>query len=107
MGDGPLNDGCGAEWVQKGRTPPRGAEAAAALGNCARACSLDGDADRIVFHYYDSDQGRLLDGDKIAALCVSWVSEPRRFEARDAAHDGGGADRVRQRRDGVYARLPA
>ena len=76
VGDGPLNDGCGAEWVQKGRTPPRGAESAAALGNCARACSLDGDADRIVFHYYDSDsKWRLLDGDKIAALCVSWVSE--------------------------------
>ena len=76
VGDGPLNDGCGAEWVQKGRTPPRGAESAAALGNCARACSLDGDADRIVFHYYDSSgKWRLLDGDKIAALCVSWVSE--------------------------------
>ena len=76
VGDGPLNDRCGAEWVQKGRTPPRGAESAAALGNCARACSLDGDADRIVFHYYDSSgKWRLLDGDKIAALCVSWVSE--------------------------------
>ena len=74
VGDGPLNDGCGAEWVQKGRTPPR-AESAAALGNCARACSLDGDADRIVFLTTIVIPGGGCSTATDAALCVSWVSE--------------------------------
>jgi phosphoacetylglucosamine mutase len=73
-GGGELNSGCGAEHVQKGRVPPAGYEAP--LVGCRRACSVDGDADRIVFHYY-TQQGewRLLDGDKIAALCASFVGE--------------------------------
>ena len=50
VGTGELNAGCGAEHVQKGRTPPRGFEAP--LTSARRACSLDGDADRIVFHYW-------------------------------------------------------
>ena len=35
-----------------------------------RCCSVDGDADRVVYHYFD-DEGnwRLLDGDAIACLC--------------------------------------
>ena len=69
-----LNLGCGAEHVQKGRVPPAGYEAP--LADCGRACSVDGDADRIVFHYY-TQQGewKLLDGDKIAALCASFVRD--------------------------------
>ena len=111
-GEGELNKGCGAEHVQKGRVPPAGYEAP--LAGCERACSVDGDADRIVFHYYtqpgapsssgdgdgagggagggaDASSGggggggggaggaapewRLLDGDKIAALCASFVRD--------------------------------
>ena len=36
----------------------------------ARLCSFDGDADRIVYHFFDDDSGewRLLDGDKIAVF---------------------------------------
>jgi phosphoacetylglucosamine mutase len=73
-GEGELNLGCGAEHVQKGRVPPAGYEAP--LADCRRACSVDGDADRIVFHYY-TQQGawKLLDGDKIAALCASFVRD--------------------------------
>ena len=73
-GEGELNLGCGAEHVQKGRVPPAGYEAP--LADCGRACSVDGDADRIVFHYY-TQQGewKLLDGDKIAALCASFVRD--------------------------------
>ncbi|RHY84795.1 hypothetical protein DYB26_010181, partial [Aphanomyces astaci] len=41
-----------------------------------RACSLDGDADRVVFHYFD-DQGawHLLDGDKIACLFADFFAD--------------------------------
>eukprot|EP00325_Prymnesiales_sp_UTEX-LB-985_P011297 CAMPEP_0174760060 /NCGR_PEP_ID=MMETSP1094-20130205/108583_1 /TAXON_ID=156173 /ORGANISM="Chrysochromulina brevifilum, Strain UTEX LB 985" /LENGTH=590 /DNA_ID=CAMNT_0015966001 /DNA_START=26 /DNA_END=1797 /DNA_ORIENTATION=+ len=70
VGDGALNEGCGAEYVQKGRKPPRGLEAPPS-DQQLRACSIDGDADRIVFHFWRGDEWRLLDGDKIAAaVCV-------------------------------------
>lgn len=41
-----------------------------------RGCSFDGDADRIVYYYPDS-QGRfhLLDGDKIATLISTFFKE--------------------------------
>ena len=41
-----------------------------------RGCSFDGDADRIVYYYTDS-QGRfhLLDGDKIATLISTFLKE--------------------------------
>ncbi|KAA0150827.1 hypothetical protein FNF29_04941 [Cafeteria roenbergensis] len=74
-----LNDGCGAEFVQKGRTPPRGVDAASdALPGC-RICSLDGDADRVVFHAFVPAEGEagasweLVDGDKLAALLAVTV----------------------------------
>ncbi|KAH9450826.1 hypothetical protein Pst134EB_018337 [Puccinia striiformis f. sp. tritici] len=39
----------------------------------ARACSYDGDADRIVYYYYSKDKNfRLMDGDKIATLVASY-----------------------------------
>eukprot|EP00962_Isochrysis_galbana_P039057 scaffold13976_cov108-Isochrysis_galbana.AAC.1 len=95
-GDGPLNEGCGAEHCQKAQLPPRG-EPGSLL-----SCSLDGDADRVVFHQRLSaghslglgqDLGRdfgpnlgqglsqglgrwaLMDGDKIAALAAGFVQE--------------------------------
>ena len=78
VGDGELNAGCGAEYVQKGRLPPRGLDSPSE----GRACSLDGDADRVVFHYWRGAAGgpkaaewRLLDGDKIAALFASFVCD--------------------------------
>ena len=52
VGEGELNADCGAEFVQKGRKAPRGLESAAAAAGVERACSVDGDADRIVFHYW-------------------------------------------------------
>ena len=41
----------------------------------ARACSFDGDADRVVYHFFHSDSGEwcLLDGDKIAALISAFI----------------------------------
>ena len=57
-----LNKGCGAEFVQKERKPPAG-------GINGVVASLDGDADRLVYSFYDkAGQWRLLDGDKIASL---------------------------------------
>jgi len=39
-------------------------------------CSLDGDADRIVYYYIDHDQKfRLLDGDKIASIAATHLKE--------------------------------
>ena len=80
VGDGALNDGCGAEHVQKGRRPPRGVAPAADRGR--QLCSLDGDADRLVFHHWPAPDGpaggpdpawSLLDGDKIAVLCADFL----------------------------------
>lgn len=41
-----------------------------------RACSLDGDADRLIYYYLD-DRGQfhMLDGDKIAALVAAFIVE--------------------------------
>ncbi|CAB1103506.1 unnamed protein product [Ectocarpus sp. CCAP 1310/34] len=74
VGAGQLNEGCGAEWAQKKGVPPSGVSAANDTGK--RLCSFDGDADRLVYHFFD-DTGKwvLLDGDKIAALCAAFIHE--------------------------------
>jgi phosphoacetylglucosamine mutase len=68
VGSGPVNEGCGAELVQKNQQAPAGVDAKTDRGKIM--CSFDGDADRIVFHSYLEPEGKwtLLDGDKIAAL---------------------------------------
>jgi phosphoacetylglucosamine mutase len=78
VGDGPVNEGCGAELVQKGQIPPVNVSEDD-LNQCI--CSYDGDADRIVFHSF-SDMGGstktqwyLADGDKIAALFALLLKE--------------------------------
>lgn len=77
-----LNEGCGAEHCQKARLPPSGFDAAADAG--ARLASLDGDADRLVYHYFRPASAaapaawRLLDGDKIATLAALFVSDQLR-----------------------------
>lgn len=41
-----------------------------------RGCSFDGDADRIVYYYTDSEEKfHLLDGDKIATLISTFLKE--------------------------------
>eukprot|EP00953_Heterococcus_sp_UTEX-ZZ885_P002297 1761-Heterococcus_DN1.PRE.1 len=47
-----LNEACGAEHAQKARQPPAGFQAG--KDNGKRCCSLDGDADRVVYHYFDN-----------------------------------------------------
>eukprot|EP00568_Trieres_chinensis_P000174 CAMPEP_0183305548 /NCGR_PEP_ID=MMETSP0160_2-20130417/10246_1 /TAXON_ID=2839 ORGANISM="Odontella Sinensis, Strain Grunow 1884" /NCGR_SAMPLE_ID=MMETSP0160_2 /ASSEMBLY_ACC=CAM_ASM_000250 /LENGTH=630 /DNA_ID=CAMNT_0025468759 /DNA_START=44 /DNA_END=1936 /DNA_ORIENTATION=- len=86
-GNGPLNEGCGAEFVQKNRLRPKiygDHHSGAAKGGITYGASLDGDADRVVFHYDKqcSKSGmsfRLLDGDKIAALVTGFIQEELRY----------------------------
>mmetsp|Transcript_27105 Transcript_27105/g.38847 ORF Transcript_27105/g.38847 Transcript_27105/m.38847 type:complete len:673 (+) Transcript_27105:56-2074(+) len=92
--EGPLNDSCGAEFVQKNQLPPKLYCSNSEALPTGRWCSLDGDADRIVFHYFNSSNrtatsmsqhqhsnntsgGRfcLLDGDKIAVLVALFIRE--------------------------------
>ncbi|XP_054425643.1 phosphoacetylglucosamine mutase isoform X3 [Pteronotus mesoamericanus] len=69
---GKLNHLCGADFVKSHQKPPQGME----MKSNERCCSFDGDADRIVYYYYDEDgHFHLIDGDKIAALISSFLKE--------------------------------
>ena len=69
---GPVNEGCGAELVQKGQVPPTGIDESADEGKIL--CSFDGDADRIVFHTFAPSRGwALLDGDRICTLLATFL----------------------------------
>lgn len=95
-----LNDGVGAEHAQKERKPPANFGAGEVpLG--MRCASLDGDADRLVYHYWrngpdGSPVWRLIDGDKIATLAAVFIGEqlahlglPLTGEPTHAAHGTG------------------
>lgn len=73
VGEGELNSGCGAEHAQKSRTPPHGFSAEEDEGR--RLCSLDGDADRLVYHHFTPSGWKLLDGDRIAALAAVFIKD--------------------------------
>ena len=113
-----LNEGCGAEHCQKERLPPSGFSAFADRG--LRLASLDGDADRLVYHYFDDDdasgggQWKLLDGDKIATLAAIFLAEqlrdlglPLTAEAKHAHHhhDGASAAVATASSDGAAAHV--
>lgn len=69
---GNLNYLCGADFVKVQQKPPTGIE----KNPEERCCSFDGDADRIVYYYTDSEgQFHLLDGDKIATLISTFLKE--------------------------------
>ena len=69
---GVLNAECGADFVKTTQGAPVGLDVAP----LAKHCSVDGDADRLVYYYHD-DGGvfHLIDGDKIAALFAVFVTE--------------------------------
>ena len=72
-GKGVLNFKCGADYVKVDQKLPNGVTSDMARGRC---CSLDGDADRVVYYYVDNtDKFVLLDGDKIAALAAGFIAE--------------------------------
>lgn len=71
---GALNNACGADFVKTTqRLPP---SLASHLKAGQRACSFDGDADRLMYFYLD-ERGHfhMLDGDKIAALVAAFIVE--------------------------------
>jgi len=66
-----LNEKCGAEYVQKTKKPPLHYED---VEDNAICCSVDGDADRVVFWYWrNAEVFSVLDGDKIATLLVDFL----------------------------------
>lgn len=75
--EGVLNYQCGADFVKTKQTlPPSVAAAGVLAAPDTRACSFDGDADRIVFYYLkDGKTFRLLDGDKIAVLAALFIGD--------------------------------
>ncbi|KAI7958122.1 hypothetical protein MJO29_006339 [Puccinia striiformis f. sp. tritici] len=79
-----LNKDCGADYVKTTQSAPSGVT----LEPLARACSYDGDADRIVYYYYSKDKTfRLMDGDKIATLVASYIKELVELEAPEIKQD--------------------
>lgn len=71
---GALNNSCGADYVKTSQKLPP--SLASKLKPGQRGCSLDGDADRLMYFYLD-DTGKfhMLDGDKIAALTAAFIVE--------------------------------
>ncbi|KAL3941129.1 MAG: hypothetical protein SGBAC_004468 [Bacillariaceae sp.] len=68
-GEGPLNTNCGSEHVQKQLQAPTWYSKVGESADKSYCCSVDGDADRIVFFASSSNSDlTLLDGDKIAVL---------------------------------------
>ncbi|XVF04360.1 hypothetical protein REPUB_Repub05bG0075700 [Reevesia pubescens] len=74
-GGGLLNDGVGADYVQKEKVVPRGFGSNDVGTRCA---SLDGDADRLVYFSVlnnGSSKIDLVDGDKILSLFALFIKE--------------------------------
>lgn len=71
---GALNNACGADFVKTTQKLPP--SLASRLKPGERACSFDGDADRLMYFYLDErGQFHMLDGDKIAALVAAFIVE--------------------------------
>jgi phosphoacetylglucosamine mutase len=67
-----LNHACGADYVKTVQQLPPSLEGK--LTPRQRGCSLDGDADRLMYFYMNEKrQFRMLDGDKIATLVASFI----------------------------------
>ncbi|KAF2274158.1 Phosphoacetylglucosamine mutase [Westerdykella ornata] len=67
-----LNVECGADYVKTNQRAPPSSKA----GPNDRCCSLDGDADRVVYYFKDdSNVFHLLDGDRIATLVASFLGD--------------------------------
>ena len=116
--EGELNAGCGAEFVQKGRLPPRGLDTPPEpAASSRRACSVDGDADRVVFHYWRGGRERRARAERRPRAarrrpsggCLTATRSPPCTPPSSAmssypetlacAVDGMRADGVRQRRE--------
>jgi phosphoacetylglucosamine mutase len=67
-----LNLDCGADFVKtKQRAPPTPKPQPG-----VRCCSLDGDADRLIYYWLDPEGGFvMLDGDRISSLAASFIGD--------------------------------
>lgn len=72
--NGKINFQCGADHVKTTQTPPIGIPADVAPN--ARFCSVDGDADRLIYFFID-EHGKfhMLDGDRIATLVADYLMD--------------------------------
>jgi phosphoacetylglucosamine mutase len=66
-----LNDGAGANYLYTQKAIPSGYSAESAAG--LRLCSLDGDADRLLYWRVANGKLDIMDGDKEMALASLWV----------------------------------
>ncbi|KAI4460421.1 phosphoacetylglucosamine mutase [Holotrichia oblita] len=72
IGTGKLNYLCGADYVKSNQKFPNGVP----VQHNVRCCSVDGDADRIVYYFTDENEKfHLLDGDRIATLIAAYLKE--------------------------------
>jgi phosphoacetylglucosamine mutase len=69
-----LNHLCGADFVKVQQKPPRNLPTNQE-NKLRKYCSLDGDADRVVYYYLDNGKFYLLDGDKISTLVATHLKE--------------------------------
>ncbi|EFA09778.2 phosphoacetylglucosamine mutase [Tribolium castaneum] len=72
IGSGKLNYMCGADYVKSQQKFPTGVP----VEPNTRCCSVDGDADRLIYYYMDENNGfHLMDGDRMATLIASYLKE--------------------------------
>ncbi|GIL79619.1 hypothetical protein Vretimale_12321 [Volvox reticuliferus] len=84
-GGGQLNYQCGADFVQKDRLLPTEMNDVPVGSRC---CSVDGDADRLV--YFSPLKGggiSLLDGDKVAMLAAVYIRDVMELLPAELLHD--------------------
>jgi len=75
-----LNHECGADFVKTKQRSPANCKPAPG----ERWCSFDGDADRLIYYWFDPDTGFfMLDGDRIATLAASFIAELSRTAGLD------------------------
>jgi phosphoacetylglucosamine mutase len=72
--NGKINYQCGADYVKTSQKPPIGLPADVEPNT--RFCSVDGDADRLIYFFIDENgQFHLLDGDRIATLVADYLMD--------------------------------
>ena len=68
---GVLNHECGADFVKIQMKAPKGVESSDEM---CRFASLDGDADRLIYFYFDKEGNfKMLDGDRISVLFAFYL----------------------------------
>ena len=88
--DGRLNDKCGADYVKTTQSAPP----SMAYADGEQCASFDGDADRLMFFYSEAGQFRMLDGDRIAALCACFLDDKIKAAGVDLEISGSARHRA-------------